>query len=313
MATAAQHDRRALISHPFPNRRQTLKLGLSGILAATLTLDARAQDAAAIQAEAVESGDTRVDPANFSFDALSAAMRNRAAEPYEAPADELPENVRDLDYDSYRRILFRQESTVWGGEPGNFQLQAFFPGFLYRATTRLHVGDGTNFQLLAFTGADFEFLAPLDPAAFEGLELPGVAGFRITAPIDRPDRFDEVVSFLGASYFRALGRDSRYGLSARGVAINTATAVAEEFPRFSAFYIVRPNPEDGRIVLYAELDSPSLTGAYAFTIQPGSQTVIEVVKRLYFRAGVERLGIAPLTSMYHFGENDRGQRADFRP
>lgn len=302
------------------SRRQAIKLGLSGVLAATLSLDAKAQGSAASPETPPEvppgsppAGSPGLDLGNFSFDALSAAMRERAALPFEQPADDLPALVRDLDYDSYRRILYRRDRTVWAEEPGQFHLQAYFPGFLYQATTRLHVGDGHAFRLLAFTSADFEFLAPLDPAAFDGLELPGVAGFRLNAPIDRPDLFDEVVSFLGASYFRALGRDNRYGLSARGVAINTATSVAEEFPRFTDFYIVRPSPSDERIVLYAALESPSLTGAYAFTIAPGRHTVIDVVKRLYFRGSVERLGIAPLTSMYFFGENQGPARDDFRP
>lgn len=302
-----------------PNRRVALKLGLGGVIGTVLLKDAFAQDgedpsAAADAAPAPDApAPTHVDPANFSFDALSAAMRQRAAQPYEPAPDDLPDIVRDLDYDSYRRILFRRDRTVWAGEPGQFHLQAYFPGFLYQATTRIHVGDGTQFRPLTFTGADFEFLGPLDAEAFAGIELPGVAGFRINAPIDRPDVFDEIVSFLGASYFRALGRDNRYGLSARGVAINTATSEAEEFPRFSAFYIVRPGPEDERIVLYAELDSPSLTGAYAFTVTPGPNTVIDVVQRLYFRAAVERLGIAPLTSMFMHGENARSARPDFRP
>ncbi|MFD2238711.1 glucan biosynthesis protein [Aureimonas populi] len=293
-----------------------MKLGLGGVLAATLALDAQAQEGAAQPPAPAAPDDglaTSVDLSNFSFDALSAAMRNRAALPYEPPPEDLPDIVSDLDYDGYRRVLFRRENTVWANEPGQFQLQPFFPGFIYQATTRLHVGDGTSFTPLAFTGADFEFLGPLDPAAFEGLQLPGVAGFRVTSPIDRPDRFDEVTSFLGASYFRALGRDNRYGLSARGLALNTATGTTEEFPRFSAFYIVRPAPDAQELVFYAELDSPSLTGAYAFTLRPGAHTVIDVVKRLYFRQSVERLGVAPLTSMYFFGENDPHPRPDFRP
>ncbi|WP_246333169.1 glucan biosynthesis protein [Aureimonas mangrovi] len=303
-------------------RRETLKLGLGGVLAAALALDARAQDAdpAATPEEAAPTTPedplppgARVDLDNFSFDALSAAMRERAAQPYVPLQDELPEPIAELDYDGYRRILFRRERTVWANEPGQFQLQAFYPGFLYRATTRIHVGDGQRFQLLAFSGEDFEFLAPLDADLFRNTPLDGVAGFRLTTPIDRPDLFDEVVSFLGASYFRALGRDNRYGLSARGIALNTATTVEEEFPRFSAFYLVRPGPSDERITIFAELDSPSVTGAYAFTVIPGQHTIIEVTKRLYFRNPVERLGVAPLTSMYFYGENNRRRPEDFRP
>lgn len=301
--------------------------GLGGIMTAILAGRAYAQDAqpaptqptpapaeppaAAPAPPPVEP--TMVDLNNFSFDALSEAMRNRAAQAYVEPANDLPQPIQDLDYDGYRRILFRRERTVWANDPFNFHLQAYFPGFLYKVTTRVHIGDGARFAPYPFSGADFEFLAPLDPNVFQNLQLPGVAGFRLNYPLDRPDRFDELVSFLGASYFRALGMGNRYGLSARGLALNTATSVAEEFPRFTAFYIVQPKEGDRTIQIYAEMDSPSVTGAYSFLIRPGAETVVDVNKRLYFRQPVERLGVAPLTSMYFFGENDHPEREDFRP
>lgn len=306
------------------SRRSALKYGLGGAVAALWAhRGANAQEQPAANpapapaptspATPPAPPPTVVDLNNFSFDALSAAMRNRAEQPYEAPPSDLPQAIQDLDYDAYRRILYRRDQTVWANEPLNFHLQAYFPGFLYKDTTRVFVGNGQQFQLYPFSGANFEFLAPLDPSAYQGLQLPGVAGFRLNYPLNRPDIFDELVSFLGASYFRALGMNNRYGLSARGLALNTATSTAEEFPRFTAFYLVKPQPGEKAIQIFAELDSPSLTGAYSFTIRPGVETTIDVTKRLYFRAKVERLGVAPLTSMYHFGENDHNTREDFRP
>ncbi|MBB3997410.1 glucan biosynthesis protein [Aureimonas pseudogalii] len=306
------------------SRRTTLKYGLGGVIA-LLWRQAHAQTPAAPEpappvdpaappaAEVPAAPPVAVDPGQFSFDALSAAMRNRAAVPYQAPSDTLPQPIEDLDYDGYRRILYRRDQTIWANEPLNFQMQAYFPGFLYKDTARVFIGNGTQFQPQVFSGANFEFLAPLDPSNYQSLQLPGVAGFRLNYPLDRPDLYDELVSFLGASYFRALGMNNRYGLSARGLAINTATSVAEEFPRFTAFYIVKPQPGEETIQIFAELDSPSLAGAYSFVLRPGTQTVIDVVARLYFRNEVERLGVAPLTSMYHFGENDHNNREDFRP
>src|SRR5439155_18746334 len=58
--------------------------------------------------------------------------------------------------------------------------------------------------------------------------------------------------------------------------------------------------------------SQRATGAYRFTLIPGAQTVVEVRARLFLRAGVATLGIAPLTSMFHHGENSP-RRDDFRP
>ncbi|KQQ80620.1 glucan biosynthesis protein D [Aureimonas sp. Leaf324] len=309
----------SVTSSSFTSRRTALKYGLGGALSLLWAHRAAAQQPAApgtpapAPAAPAAPPPTVVDLNAFTYDALSNAMRARAAAPWSEPPRDLPQPIADLDYDSYRRILYRRDQTIWANEPLNFHLQAYFPGFLYKDTTRLFIGDGTHFQPQVFSGANFEFLAPLDPSAFQNLQLPGVAGFRLNYPLDRPDLYDELVSFLGASYFRALGMNNRYGLSARGLAINTATAAAEEFPRFTAFYLVKPQPGQETIQIFAELEGPSLAGAYAFNVRPGVETQIDVTARLYFRGEVERLGVAPLTSMYHFGENDHNEREDFRP
>jgi periplasmic glucans biosynthesis protein len=250
---------------------------------------------------------------NFDFDSFSAAMRQRSTQPFVENPIPLPDVMTQLSYDEHRAIRFIPEHALWRNDPVNFQLQAFYPGAQARDTTRVFVGDGRRFQLQPFSGSDFEYRAPLDPSRFQNLALPGVAGFRLHYPLERPDYFDELVTFLGASYFRALGQGTRYGLSARGLALNTATPTPEEFPRFSAFYVVKPEPGSNEIRLFAALDGPSLAGAYSFAIRPGPQTVIDVTARLFFRQAVERLGVAPLTSMYTFGENDRHERDDFRP
>lgn len=114
-----------------------------------------------------------------------------------------------------------------------------------------------------------------------------------------------MVSFLGASYFRALGQGHKYGLSARGLAIDTASMKGEEFPAFTEFYIQKPRRNAREIKIFAVLDSPSAAGAYRFTLKPGKDTVMDVDAALYFRKPVEKLGIAPLTSMYLFGEIPR--------
>jgi periplasmic glucans biosynthesis protein len=119
--------------------------------------------------------------------------------------------------------------------------------------------------------------------------------------------------FLGSSYLRAVGRGHGYGMSARGLAIDTALPSGEEFPAFREFWIERPSPDDTAIVVYALLDSPRATGAYRFAIHPGAATVMEVRARIYLRSGVGKLGIAPLTSMYFYGENQPAPAEDYRP
>ena len=118
--------------------------------------------------------------------------------------------------------------------------------------------------------------------------------------------------FLGASYFRALGAGQRYGLSARGLAIDTVGGQGEEFPRFTEFWVVKPAADATTLTVYALLDSPRATGAYQFDVHPGGETVMDVRARIFLRASVATLGIAPLTSMFFFGEN-QPHRTDFRP
>lgn len=247
----------------------------------------------------------------FSFDSLTAAMKELAGKPYESRQEPLPGPLDDLDYDEHRAIRYRPEEALWRGE-GSFELQAFHPGWLFKEPVHLYVVEDGSASPLHINSDAFEYRKPLDPEAFAGLELPGVAGFRLHYPLNSPDVMDELVSFLGASYFRALGRGNLYGLSARGLAVNTATSLGEEFPRFTDFWIERPRQRDKAVTLYAALDSPSVTGAYAFTITPDKDTKMEVTARLFIRRDIQRLGIAPMTSMFLFAENNRSAFDDYR-
>jgi len=250
---------------------------------------------------------------SFDFDTLTASMRERAGRTFASDAPSLPELLSELDYDQHRAIRFDPERSVWKDQGGNYRLQAFHPGWLFKEPVELYeIVDGKAVPL-HFTGADFNYGEPLDPEAFKALDLPGIAGFRLHHPLNTPDYFDELIVFLGASYFRSLGKGNVYGLSARGLAVDTAISGPEEFPRFSRFYLERPAPGASEMRLYAELDSERVTGAYQFTIKPGTNTVVEVEARIFLRDDVERLGIAPLTSMFLFGENDRVGFDDYRP
>lgn len=248
----------------------------------------------------------------FSFDILTEWMRARAAEPHAEP-QKIEGFAAELDYDDYRLILFRRDRDRWADAPGLFRLQAFHTGWLFGEPVQLFDVSAGTVQPMTFGTDDFEYLGELAPKVPEHATLPGVAGFRLLHPLNRPDKLDEVVAFLGASYFRALGMGSAYGISARGLALNTGTGVPEEFPRFTGFYLERPAPGVGAVTFSAALDSPSVTGAFRFTVMPGKDTVIEVTARLFFRADVELVGIAPLTSMFLYDEKNRMAFDDYRP
>lgn len=248
----------------------------------------------------------------FSFDGLKREMKARASVP-DAPPAPLDTALSALSYDDYRNIYFRPDAALWAKTDIQFRLEAFHPGWLFQEPVSIYeVVDGTAYPLTFSTG-DFEYRNQVGEKLPERAALPGVAGVKINTPFNTPGKYDELITFLGASYFRALGSGNSYGLSARGLALNTWQAGPEEFPRFSAFWVKRPATEDDTIQVYAALDSASVTGAYRFVIAPGADTVIDVEAELYFRETVTHLGLAPLTSMFYFAEHSERRFDDFRP
>ena len=250
------------------------------------------------------------EAAGFSPEELRARAKAMAATDYEAPAEDGLEGLRALSYDEFRDIRFRAEETLWS-EAGSFRARFFHTGSYFLRPVRIFEVAEDRAREILYTPELFDFGAN----QIEGLtaETGGFAGLRLHHPLNRPDVFDEVASFLGASYFRAVGRNQHYGLSARGLAINTGLPSGEEFPAFTEFYLERPQPGAESLVLHALLDSPSATGAYRFEIRPGNDTVMQVSALVYPRRDIARIGIAPLTSMYTFGGNDRVGVDDFRP
>ncbi len=264
----------------------------------------------------------------FGFDEVAERARARAAEPYRPAAAPLPPAMAALDYDGRRELRHRPERARWRDEGLPFDLMFFHRAGAQADVVRLHTVEGGRVAPLGYDAADWDFgRLALDARQVRDWGELGHAGFRIHHELNRPGVRDELVVFLGASYFRALGRGQVYGLSARGLAIDTVDAPAgrgEEFPRFTDFWIERPAPGADRIVVHALLDSPRAAGAYRFEIVPGDATVMTVRARVFLRAPVAMLGLAPLTSMYQHGENQpwhpaqrRGDgghpEPDFRP
>lgn len=248
----------------------------------------------------------------FGFADVAAKARKLAAESYAAPAKNLPKALENLTYDQYRDIRFRQDKAYWRNAKLPFELAFFHQGLFFDSPVTIHEIAGKKVQQIRFDPALFDYgKNELDPKDL-GKDL-GFAGFRVHYPLNTPKYKDEVVVFLGASYFRAVGKDQLYGLSARGLAIDTALNSGEEFPRFTEFWIERPERNAKELTIYALLDSRRATGAYRFVVRPGSETVVDVRAQLFLRENVSKLGIAPLTSMFYFGENHRPNIDDYRP
>jgi glucans biosynthesis protein len=252
----------------------------------------------------------RAEPQPFDASTVRQIARDTAARPFKAPDNKLPDNLKDLDYDHYRAIRFLPEHALWRGEKLPFEVQFFHRGFFYKDRIDIfEVANGVASRI-AYQPENFSFGDTPPPQPGDDL---GFAGFRLHAPINKPDYYDEVCVFLGASYFRAVAKGELYGLSARGLAINTGEAKGEEFPFFKTFWIEKPTANASSIVVHALLDSESAAAAYRFTIRPGDTTVFDVEMAIYPRVDLEHAGLAPMTSMFFFGPNDRNDVDDFRP
>lgn len=246
--------------------------------------------------------------APFSFTSVLEEARELAKRRYEKPAT-LPKGsaFSALNYEEYLGLQFDRARELWR-EPGSSFRAAFFPaGFIYDTPVSLfEVRDGKaapivgSMDMFKLKGAGDDRPSPVP-----------LAGFRLSFPL-HGDEHSEVTAFLGASYFRPIGREQAYGASARGLAIDTASSRSEEFPIFRSFWLVKPDAGARHIEIWALLDSPAVAGAYAFTIRPGTRTVIDVSATIFLRHGVSTLGIAPLTSMFLMGKAGP-RRDDFRP
>ncbi|MGM0521382.1 MAG: glucan biosynthesis protein [Pseudomonadota bacterium] len=245
-------------------------------------------------------------------DTLRQRAQAMAEAPYSPPSHALPQALQSIDYDTYRQIRFDPARSYWGDD-NRFSLQLFHSGFLFPHPVRLNLVEGEKATSLTYNPDDFLYQGKAAELETSDLQGAGHAGFRLHYPLNTPDYRDEFAVFLGASYFRLIGRDQVYGLSTRGVAIDTALAGGEEFPAFREFWLFTPDADDTAVHVMALLNSPSLSGVYHFRLEPGHQTQVDVDATLYARDDVTKLGIAPLTSMFAYGDISHNRPDDVRP
>lgn len=246
----------------------------------------------------------------FSLDDVSAKAKELAGQKYEAPRSNLPNEFREMKFADYQKIRFRNEKAEWADQKTPFKLSFYHQGMHFDTPVKINEVTADSVQEIKYDPSRFDFGdVKFDPKATEQL---GYAGFRVLYPINKEDKQDEIMTMLGASYFRVIGKDQVYGLSARGMAIDTALPSGEEFPRFTEFWIERPKPGDKHLVIFALLDSPRATGAYRLILRPGTDTVVDVKSQMFLRDKVSKLGVAPLTSMYLFGANQPSKVLNYR-
>jgi glucans biosynthesis protein len=247
----------------------------------------------------------------FTFNNVLAEARRRAASPYVPQRGSMPAWLDKLTPDQYRSIRFNPEADVWRNDDLPFRLDLLPVGFNFQTTVAVSIVEDGKFQDLVATPDMFVF-GPSVPTPPARATLP-LSGFRIRNRLNSGKVWDEFLVFQGASYFRAVAQNQVYGLSGRGLALNTAEPAGEEFPAFTHFWIERPGRAATELVVYALLESESATGAYRFTIRPGEETSVDVDMTLFPRVELRVVGIAPLTSMFLFDETNRGRLDDYRP
>ncbi|WP_410217932.1 glucan biosynthesis protein [Paracoccus sp. (in: a-proteobacteria)] len=278
-----------------------------------MAIPAQAQSPQApIGAEAGHFGPPMPEP--FGFETVAELARERAAGIYVQPISKLVGSFADLNYDQYRAIRFRRDRDPWAGSK-QFGIDLLSPGSIFYEPVQINVVRGGLPQKIPFDPSMLEF----DPSQFpDGADLNtvgdmGWSGFRMRTVLNRPGVMDEFLVFQGASYFRAVARNTLYGLSARGLAIKTGSPDGEEFPLFTDFWIHEPDSGTNSIRIHAILDSRSVAAAFQFDVMPGAVTMVRTRVALFPRVDLRETGLAPLTSMFWFSPASRRTVDDYRP
>jgi periplasmic glucans biosynthesis protein len=255
---------------------------------------------------------------SFSFDGLIERAKKLSTQPY-APLPVPPGDVLDkIDYEALSKISFKTDNALFAEDPGHYPVTFFHMGKFSRTPVRIHVVEDRSGGVAAreFVYDEKYFDMPADSPAHALGKAAGFAGFRFQE--NRAGKLDwhknDWVSFLGASYFRAIGELYQYGISARGIAVDVAMADRpEEFPLFTDIYLAPQKADSEAVTVYALLDGPSITGAYRFDMRREKAVLMDVDANLFVRGNIERLGIAPMSSMYWFSETIKPTAIDWRP
>lgn len=250
--------------------------------------------------------------APFTFESVKEIARQKAATPFVEPENKLDEFWKNLSYDQHRDIRFKMEEGLWAKEKNPFSIDLFHPGWTAKKTVALEEVVNGESKPVVFNQAMFDYGKTKVPAGTP--PPPGYAGWRARTHLNSADYMDEFLVFLGASYFRCIPANAPYGLSARGISLNSALpGVPEEFPDFQKYWLVKPEKDAKSLTTYALLDGPSVAGAWKFTTTPGVESVMDIEAEITLRQPVQQLGLAPFSTMFWFGELTRPHPYDFRP
>jgi len=292
------------------DRRTLLKSSIA--LAAWYGLPSAPLFAAARASSGIADGQSEA----FSFDWLQQFAKDLAAKPYQSNVEQLPPTLANLTPQQYNAIGYDPDHSLWNEMNGPLDIQFFHVGMAFNQPVRMYSidPDSQRAKEIHFRPDLFDYSkADVDVSQLEGQGDLGFAGFRVFKEPSLTER--DIVSFLGASYFRAVDDTYQYGLSARGVTVNTySDGKPEEFPAFTRFWFETPEKGATTFTAYALLDSPSLAGAYRFVIHcEDDRVVMDIDNHLYPREAIAQLGISPMTSMFSCGTQQRDMCLTYHP
>ena len=279
-------------------RREFLQLALSGALGASLAPPGLTPAAAEPLAQ----------PVPFASDTVLKMAAQLASKPFKEPtAPPLPSVFSNLTFQQYAAIQRVPGTAIWSDQKLGFSLEPLHRGFVYTTPIAVNIVENGMAQRVIYDPADFDFGKLKAPATMGDL---GFSGLRILKSYDHG--FEDVAIFQGATFYRSRGHTQPFGLTARGLSIRTGDEPGEEFPLFREFWVEKPNPAANTLTIHALLDSPSVTGAFRFTLRPSEITIIDTEMTLIARTAVDKLGFGAMAAAYLFSPLDHRRPDDVR-
>lgn len=242
----------------------------------------------------------------FDYAALVTKAQQASKKPYAKPAEPNADILTELTGEVANRIIFDHDGALWRDVEGAPKIEFFHRNTYFREKVRMHVLESGQSREILYDTAMYNYGATrLAKTLPEDL---GFAGFRV---MNAHNKDTDWLAYLGASYFRSATPFDQYGISARAIAIDSGFK-DEEHARYTDVWFERRG-NDLRIIGWVE--GPSVVGVirYDVRVEQNKDAVMDVDASFFIRKDVRRLGLAPLTSMYWYGERDRRYATDWHP
>ncbi|MDR2199626.1 MAG: glucan biosynthesis protein [Deltaproteobacteria bacterium] len=251
----------------------------------------------------------------FTFKNVENLARLKSRQAFVEQNNSSSSYLKTISENLWRQIRYQPKEQLFLNFDPSFQLELEHQGFIYDQNVALKLVEDGHVREINFDTSDFIYPEGIEKSQLDSKSL-GYAGFSILFPRNNAQIPEKTVEFLGANHFKAAARHADLGVTSRAVIINPAESEGEEFAYFREFWIVKPEKMSSEIVVFALLESPSITGAYQFLIKTGSSLVMEVDCTIFLRENMEwpkKLGLIPMSGMYLYSEKENGSPYDWRP